>query len=70
MAPPEVWPQLRWDLLSVKHCLAYHQEEIGCVEWYEFDVHVPPNLSIHMPPTPLTPEEGEWVEAKMHVYCT
>lgn len=69
-APTSEWPQLRRDLIEagLEHALACRQDQVGWVPEFEFDAGIPEGVSVHMKPTPLGPEEAEWVERKMQEY--
>jgi hypothetical protein len=61
VAPREAWPKLRQDLLEFEEHLAAEQHDVGLVEEFPFAIELKKNVRIHQKPTPLPPEQREWV---------
>lgn len=65
VAPAELWPQLRRDLLEFEAHLACRQSDVGLVPDYPFNPKVKPGTKVFQRPTPLPPDQREWVRKEM-----
>ena len=61
MAPVDVWPKLRQDLLEFEMSIACHQHDIGMVNNFWFDIDMPSHVRVHHRPCEFNARQREWV---------
>ena len=61
MAPVDVWPKLRQDLLEFEMSFACHQHDIGMVNDFWFDIDMPSHVRVHHQPREFNARQREWV---------
>ncbi len=65
VAPRELWPELRRQLLPLERGLACSQESLGCASGFVFDPGIDPEARVMQRPTPLPPHQREWVRDEL-----